>query len=122
MGYGVYKNGGRFAGYGVLAICEHPDCNEEIDRGYSHACGGEPFSEHGCDRYFCSKHLTMHWFNVGGSREYVDVCERCDKRKPPFPRKPEHKDWLKHLLTDTSWAEWRKQNPEEVKKIKEQLC
>jgi len=67
MGYQIYKVGKRWGGYGVPTICEHPGCNEKIDRGYSHACGGEPFSERGCDRYFCSKHLAHHCFNVGGS-------------------------------------------------------
>lgn len=51
---------------------------------------------------------------AGGCRECVEVCERCDKRKSPFPYKPEHPEWVEHLLTDESWAEWRKKNPEEV--------
>lgn len=120
MGYQVYEVGDRWGGYGVPAICEHPDCNEEIDRGFSYACGGEPFSELGCDRYFCSKHLKYHCFNVGGGRECVEVCERCDKYKSPFPYKPEHPDWVKHLLTDESWEEWRDKNPDKVKSLKEE--
>ena len=117
MGYQVYRVGKRWGGYGVPAICEHPDCDEEIDRGVSYACGGEPFSERGCDMYFCSKHLIYHNFNVGGGREIREVCERCDKYRPQFPYKPEHPDWIKHLLTDKSWAEWRKENPDEVKAL-----
>jgi len=57
MGYGSYEVNGRPCGYLILAVCEHPNCNEKIDRGMAYACGGEPFSEHGCDRYFCPKHL-----------------------------------------------------------------
>ena len=117
MGYEIYKVGNRWGGYGVPAYCEHPKCNEEIDRGFPYACGGEPFSENGCDRYFCGKHREYHCFNAGGGRECVEVCERCDKRKSSFPYKPEHPDWVKHLLTDESWAEWRKNNPEEVKEL-----
>lgn len=60
MDYQVYKVGHRYGGYGVPSYCEHPDCNAEIDRGMAHACGGEPFSEVGCDRYFCGKHLDLN--------------------------------------------------------------
>jgi len=118
MGYQIYMVGKRWGGYGVPAICEHPDCTKEIDRGMSFACGGEPFSEFGCDRYFCGDHLTYHCFNTGGGRTCVEVCKRCDKRKPAFPYKPEHPDWIKHLLKDPSWAEWRKNNPKKVAELK----
>ena len=121
MGYQVYKVGNRWGGYGVPTICEHPDCNEEIDRGMSYACGGEPFSEFGCDRYFCSKHLTHKYFNTGDGREYVQVCERCAKKKRSFPYKPEHPTWIKHLLTDTSWEGWRDNNPDEVRELQNLL-
>ncbi len=117
MGYQVYKVGQRWGGYGVPVICEHPDCNEEIDRGMAYACGGEPFSERGCDRYFCGKHLIYHNFNMGKGRAIYPVCEKCDKFKDPFPYKPEHPTWVKHLLKDESWAEWRKENPEEVEML-----
>lgn len=122
MGYQLYEVGERFGGYGVPAICEHPDCNKEIYRGMSSACGGRPGSEYGCDRYFCSKHLNIHCFNVGGGREYIEVCERCDKRKKPFPYKPEHPEWAQHLLTHESWQEWRDNNPEKVEKLKNNVA
>ena len=127
MGYQIYKVGNRWGGYGVPAICEHPDCKKEIDRGVSFACGGEPFSEHGCDRYFCEKHFDWVYFKEDGSRcrhrkdcecEMAQLCERCEKGKNPFPYKPEHPRWIKHLLTDKSWAEWRKENPDEVKLLR----
>lgn len=118
MGYAIYRVGKRWGGYGVPSYCEYPDCNEEIDRGIPFACGGEPFSEHGCDRYFCGKHRVYHCFNSGGRRECVEVCARCDKGKTPFPYKPEHPTWVKHILKDKSWAEWRKNNPEEVKALR----
>ena len=117
MGYQIYKVGHRWGGYGVPAVCEYPDCNEEIDRGISYACGGEPFSEHGCDLYFCEKHREYHCFNTGSDRECAEVCERCAKKRRSFPYKPEVKKWVKHLLKDKSWAEWRKENPDEVEKL-----
>ena len=116
MGFAIYEVGKRWGGYGVPAICEFPDCNEEIDRGISFACGGEPFSQYGCDRYFCEKHRNYHCFNTGNSeRVCVEVCKRCVNRKPPFPYKPETEQWVKHLLTDESWKKWREKNPEKVK-------
>ncbi len=119
MGYQVYKVGHRWGGYGVPAVCEYPKCNEEIDRGMAHACGGEPFSEMGCDRYFCSKHKEYTCWKRDGSDnkcdhdeacecECFEVCQRCAKGKPPFPYKPEIREWATHLLKDKSWAQWRK--------------
>ena len=40
---GYDSNWDRDIGYGVPAYCDHPDCNEEIDRGLSYVCGGEPY-------------------------------------------------------------------------------
>jgi len=127
MGYQVYSIGHhRFGGYGVPAICEHPDCNEKIDRGIPYACGGEPFSERGCDRYFCSKHREYEAFDENGEKcsheedcdcEAVELCERCARGEEPFPYKPEDPEWVEHLLTDESWQEWRDENPEEVKEL-----
>jgi len=31
---------GRSIGYGVRAICDHPGCKADIDRGLDFACGG----------------------------------------------------------------------------------
>jgi len=120
MGYQIYKVGPRWGGYGVPAICEYPTCHEEIDRGISYACGGEPFSELGCDRYFCSKHLDYIYYSYNSEGDYLNkckhkedcdceivrLCKRCSKGKKAFPYKPEHQDWIKHLLKDESWAEW----------------
>ena len=50
----------RDIGYGVPAICDHPGCNKEIDRGLGYVCGGEPYGgEHGCGLFFCGEHLLM---------------------------------------------------------------
>jgi len=127
MGYQVYMVGKRYGGYGVPSYCEHPKCDEEIDRGVSYACGGEPFSELGCDRYFCGKHRDYEsWDGEKGAWcqhthdcdcEGVEVCYRCANDKDPFDYKPEHPDWIEHLLNDESWADWRKNNKDEVKEL-----
>jgi hypothetical protein len=109
MGYQVYEvKGNRFGGYGVPSICDHPDCDEEIDRGMSYCCGNDPRSEYGCHQYFCPKHLQTIKVDED---QYVDVCERCAAGKEPFPIKPDTKEWTNHLMTDNSWCEWRKNNP-----------
>lgn len=129
MGYAVYMVGKRYGGYGVPAYCEYPDCKEEIDRGVSYACGDEPFSEYGCDRYFCGKHRNYTGMRTDGEDGtcdheddcdcvHVEICERCAKGEEPFPYKSEHPTWVRHLLKDPSWKEWRKNNPEKVKELK----
>lgn len=61
---------GREIGYGVVANCDHPGCDKEIDRGLSYVCGGEHGGgEFGCGRYFCGEHLTF------GNQ--VSLCPAC---------------------------------------------
>lgn len=133
MGYQVYKVGQRWGGYGVPTYCEFPSCRKVIDRGISYACGGEPFSEHGCDRYFCSKHLKHTYFNPEEEDgickheedcecESAEVCIRCAKGEASFPYKQEHPKWMRHLLKDESWEDWRKSDPETVEEFKKKLA
>jgi hypothetical protein len=63
--------------------------------------------EHGCGLYFCANHRR-----IGAG--FVDQCTRCFHRKPPYPPKPDTVEWIKHQLTDESWAEWRRENRELV--------
>lgn len=101
----------RFRGYGVPSICEQPECDKLINRGMAYACEMED-----CGRFFCEDHL---YSNLGL------YCERClhadDPASIPFPVKPETKLWLKHVLKDKSWAQWRKERPEMVKEYRRQL-
>lgn len=116
MGYsiGFDEKWNRDIGYGVPAYCDHPGCNEEINRGLSCVCGNDiRGGEHGCGLYFCPKHLFYHRRSI--------LCERCGKKKEPFDPKPEHPTWAHWKLTDESWQEWRNENPEEVKKLTEIL-
>ena len=59
---------GREIGYGIVATCDQPGCNEVIDRGLGCVCGGDrtrdgefaPMhgaADGGCGRYFCGEHL-----------------------------------------------------------------
>ena len=109
---GYDTNWGRDIGYGVPATCDHPDCNEKIDRGLSFVCGAEPYGgEKGCGLHFCQAHL----------QGYPQRCDRCVKRRKPFLAKPDHPEWIEWKLNDESWKAWREENPVEVKKMQEQL-
>ena len=95
----------RDIGYGVPAWCDHPDCNEVIDRGLSYVCGGQPYGgDNGCGLYFCGKHIYCNG---------TPQCERCvtdngdRSENPPFEAKPDHPDWTNHKAIDPSWANWR---------------
>lgn len=108
MGYAVYweNTHSRFAGYGVPCQCEHPDCKARIDRGLAHVCGDDPGGgEHGCGLYFCGKHLL-----VGTGRG--QLCERCAARQAPHTAKPDTRPWMRHMLRDKTWQQWRDENPE----------
>lgn len=105
---GYDTNWKRDIGYGVPATCDHPGCGVEIDRGLSFVCGEEPHGgDKGCGLYFCEKHLIWH-------AKRPRTCSRCDRYRKPFNPTPDHPDWIKHKLTDESWADWRESNPNEV--------
>ena len=96
----------RDIGYGVPAFCDHPDCSKIIDRGISFVCGGEAYGgERGCGLYFCSDHL------------YDSICEACENDQPPYSPKPDSPEWISWKLTDSSWEQWRKENPDLVLKL-----
>lgn len=86
----------RWLGYGVPAYCD-AGCGVEIDRGlgWRCECGAHP-----------SDPLERPTLFVCSDHECTDVDENA------LP--PEHPDWVDHLLTDGSWAQWRSENPDEV--------
>lgn len=114
MGWSIGEDkDGRDIGYGVPSYCDHPGCNKEIHRGLAYVCGmiNTPGEDRGCGNHFCEEHLLS-------SPKYGQLCERCyPRQKTPFERKPDHPDWIVHKLTDEIWEEWRKQNPEWVRKF-----
>ena len=75
MSWAIGEFKGRDIGYGVPSICDHPDCNKEIDRGLSYVCGGDVYGgEYGCGLFFCEEHKEYEDFKGG---QYCQVCERC---------------------------------------------
>lgn len=102
---------GRDIGYGVPAVCDHPDCNAEIHRGLSYVCGSEPYGgDHGCGLHFCGQHLRYE----DRGEDCPQLCERCAAEAEPFEPKPDVAEWVQWKLTDESWAQWRAENREEV--------
>ena len=99
MGYSVYEDLtglNRFSGYGVPAYCDMPGCVEEIHRGVGWRC--ESYFEYdSCGMQFCRKHFDHE---THGDNVVWDGLE--------------HPDWVNQILTDESWTEWRKENPERV--------
>jgi hypothetical protein len=108
----------RDIGYGVPAYCDHPDCNEEIDRGLANVCCGQaPYGgDYGCGLYFCSAHRQYH-VSYGFKDEGACGCERCAKGAEPFTAKPDVPEWINHKLTHESWQPWRDANPDEVARL-----
>ena len=105
----------RDIGYGVPSICDHRECLEEIDRGLSYVCGGEPYGgEKGCGLYFCIEHLHF-------DEEGTQLCEKCIENSSPFEPKPDTLEWVKWKLTDESWELWRNENPEDVVRMENRL-
>ena len=108
IGYDRYWQ--RDIGHGVPATCDYPGCGAEIDRGLGCVCGGQPFGgEHGCGLSFCGRH------QLGGLQQ----CERCYDGGDPFTPTPDAPEWIRHKLTDDSWAEWRAENPEAVERLQQ---
>ena len=109
---GFDSNRNRWVGYAVPAYCDQPGCKAVINRGLSYVCGGDIYGgERGCGLFFCSKHILMH-------SRLPQLCDRCSTRKKTHEPKVDHPEWIKHLLKDKSWAQWRIENPKEVEKLK----
>lgn len=118
MGYGVYEDRAardhgvlRWAGYMVPAECDFPTCDVEIDRGLAYRCENwmryewdreseeeSEFEEEGCGLSFCDAH--QHHPDHDGA----------------IP-KPDTQEWVDHVLTDGSWAQWRVENPNRAKEM-----
>lgn len=104
---GFDPNWQRDVGYGVPAVCDHPDCAEGINRGLGFVCGSDAYGgEHGCGLFFCSDHLQ----SVEVDGEWVRLCERCEASLEPFDLKPDVAEWVAFKLADSSWEQWRQEN------------
>jgi hypothetical protein len=99
----------RDIGYGVPTICDHPKCNEEIDRGLGYVCGEDVYGgEKGCGLFFCGKH------QIGKHQR----CPQCTYRSlRTYKPKPDMVEWEYYKLKAESWNKWRDNHPDEVERI-----
>lgn len=71
----------RPVGYLHHATCDHPGCDQQIDRGLDYACGGMHGNEDhygrpiACEGYFCMAHQTV--VSIDGL--VVGLCFECAK-------------------------------------------
>lgn len=114
MGYGVYEDDNarglgllRWAGYEVPGTCDATGCEYPLalGRGIANRCESEwvddgLFKDSGCGFFFCGEHLS------------VGCNHRAVTAKPDLP------EWEEHILTDDSWAQWRRENPARVAEMK----
>lgn len=108
----------RDIGYGVPAYCDHPGCNEKIDRGLAYKCGKGSDGDDGCGLFFCGEHKTLQYTDPEIDEDEPcrgEICEACRDYQKSFTPKPDHPEWMQWKLSDESWEEWRQQNPEAVK-------
>ena len=112
---------GRDIGYGVPALCDHPDCNDKIDRGISFLCGGVGYCDDGgCGLFFCGKHMGWKYCEKCIVAIDSETGEPLDDVPPldPFNAKPDIAEWAQWKLTHHSWQGWREDNPLEVEKMR----
>jgi hypothetical protein len=76
MGWAHAVLKGREIGYAVEATCDHPGCEEAIDRGLAYCCGDLEgvMGERGCGGYFCYDHLLY------GVAEHGQRCPSCSQK------------------------------------------
>lgn len=121
----------RDIGYGVPAHCDYPGCDTMIHRGLDYVCGeGLRGGEYGCGLHFCYTHLSFAYTPDGrgdlpapGGGLLPQMCDRCIERHQyperevePFTPKPDASEWVVWKLTDSSWAQWRSEHPDWVRK------
>lgn len=76
-----FDSQGRPIGYAHEAICDHPGCDQKIDRGLAYACGGMhgDLGGEACEKYFCGKHLFFVDHEAMGYDQLTSgqLCETC---------------------------------------------
>jgi hypothetical protein len=65
--------------------------------------------------HFCSDHL--HFIEESD----FPLCDRCCREEEPFNPKPDTEEWINHQLTDPTWEQWRREEPEAAAQARIQL-
>lgn len=77
--------------------------------------------EDGCGLFFCEEHHHYSTYPLKQENSKTSLCKRCAEGKEPFEQKPDHIEWVRFMLKDKSWKEWRDAHPEKVKEMKERV-
>ncbi|OTG87924.1 hypothetical protein [Acinetobacter sp. ANC 3813] len=140
MSYACYtsEKNGREQGHGVPAVCDHPDCTNEIDRGMGHLCFENPNIEASCGGFYCSDHsdlsvtITEDEFDGLDDDEALELAQSYGLDEVPVfdedgyfyicNHKPieykESRKWLQFIHDDESWQTWLEKEPVRAARIK----
>lgn len=138
---GFSENQNRDVGYAVPAICDHPGCTAEIDRGIAYMCCEISPDHHAtCGGFYCAYHRESYIY--GDELDDMDESEleahNIDKDSDavaeaiddgdivkclhePIEKGKENAAWLEHCLKDETWQDWRNENPAMVTAYQEAL-
>ncbi|MFH7764588.1 hypothetical protein [Acinetobacter sp. BSP-28] len=124
------------------AYCDHPGCKNEIDRGIGYVCCGDQDHMCSCGGFYCAEHeslctiITEDEFEDLDQDDIQELLNHYDLTEmpvfdedgyfyhcshEPIEKDKEHPEWLKHVLTDETWQEWREKEPEMAKHYQELL-
>lgn len=68
---------GRPIGYNFSAVCDHPECDEKIDRGLAYVCGDMHGEDcYSCEKYYCYAHRNV---TVLVGDDVYAVCGECEE-------------------------------------------
>lgn len=144
MGYSIFDqviNGvERDAGYGVIALCDHPNCTAVIDRGMGYACCDAIHHDGSCGGFYCSEHIML-WSVIskdefeglddkeiqklleqyGLSDQYspsnmpeFNECEQFNHCQHEPIQSKTAQGWVDWIKKDDSWGKWRELYPEKL--------
>lgn len=136
---GFNENQNRDVGYSVTAICDHPGCTAEIDRGLGYVCCEDINHRACCGAFLCADHRENYTYadeledmepeeleelghDLDDPETQLLIAEgdivKCNHKAIEYK---EHAGWLNHCLTHETWAKWREENPALVAAYKDAL-
>lgn len=139
MGYsiGYCKTHKRDIGYGVPAPCDHPECNEIIDRGMGYACCEGFNHSANCKGYFCEEHRwnyvlqdelehmspeELEALGLSADAQALDEDSGIIRCRHTIQPHKEAVVWLEYILNDESWEKFRTKFPERMERFKKLLA
>lgn len=104
---------GQEMGYGVPCTCDEPGCDEQIDRGLAHVCGGMHKNPETCHKYYCEEHLFFTEAMPKGERQ---LCARCLKERESMSNLNKwSRTTLQEYLEDRGFAVYDTEDTEKLR-------